>query len=1042
MHLLFDIFRNRSIWRGTGLLLLFFFLGLHAKVHDSFIVKKEATVQKRDTTKRTSPPPESIFNQPFVTTPDMAALARNISYPINYSTGTPQITIPLYTIQCGTLTLPLALTYNASGVRVDDVSGMVGQGWTLTGIPTISRHQKGHFDNQYVCNFQTTGTKTYEYVQEALNSANPWSAIDEQPDEYYYQLADKSGMFLYVMEQNGAGLSYATMPYNDVKVTLTDATYKYFTLTDDDGTIYKFNGGKDYAPIPGSIGESGWKASCMKAANGIDSISFNYYNPVSYTIYQNNDSYTVVDNFMTDGYNRWPRSDLYTDYLMIGDFIDPIEIEEVMEAPIVYKTIGDYRYSYQVNSSGNLYSDNQPDVSPLGFEPYVITKASIPNTIEYKGNTITFGLVSDEGYFKISSIVVKNSQNHIVRNIKLEYDYYENSFRSFLKSVSFKDSTGNMVLEKYTFEYEKPGYLPRSGSRDIDFWGYYNGHDKQNGGTLVPKMVLTSSIDYPYSHSPQYYSGTVNIGATGWYSRASDENYMIYGTLKSITYPTGSKDIFTFEANQTKFATDSTESDFYITSHLLPVPNKANTYYVGGLRIKQIKSIIDEDSVNYRTFQYNSDGTGTSPIDKSTNYFVLDKRKYYYSTYAYSQLHTTVSSRYRVVSSSPNLPLTYGNGAVVMYGEVTEYNGKSANDNNGKTVYKFSVPDYKWTPVDYATRLVNKYRDWRYGHLTQKTVYRKSGNTYVAITKDDYQYANGCMVGNVWAGEYELGSFTNYGVSYDYPFPQGTLYYMGSTYAYPVYAYNLNSITTTVYDGNGNSLISEEGHSFSVPYCNLMTEKTLTQNNVTFTESYEYPYHFSSTAPYTTMLANNILNPVIRTTSTRNEKTIVSKSPYVASWFKPSALQMSFNGETLTERITYSYDEKGNKVQASKDGRENVVFLYGYNSQYIVAVIENATYSTVQSVLGSSLISSIRDSSQPSESQWTELNGLRNNASHKDWHVTVYQYNPLVGVIKMTDPAGQIYTYEYDGLGRLTAKGQFINGTEQTLERYEYHYKQ
>ena len=42
----------------------------------------------------------------------------------------------------------------------------------------------------------------------------------------------------------------------------------------------------------------------------------------------------------------------------------------------------------------------------------------------------------------------------------------------------------------------------------------------------------------------------------------------------------------------------------------------------------------------------------------------------------------------------------------------------------------------------------------------------------------------------------------------------------------------------------------------------------------------------------------------------------------------------------------------------------------------------------------------------------------------------------------MTDPAGQIYTYEYDNLGRLTKKGQYINGPKKTLEEYDYHYKE
>ena len=1034
-------------YRGIAvLLLLFSILATHAQLYQTDTIASNNQDGKNIPVAKvaaSSAPPESVFNQPYVTTPDMAALARNISYPINYSTGTPQISIPLYTIQCGSLTLPLSLTYNASGVRVDDVSGMVGQGWTLTGIPTISRQWKGHIDSQYTCDFQANANKTYEYVEALLDGSNPWSSLDELPDEYYYQLAGKSGMFLYIMEPNDAGLSYASFPYNDVKISLTNTPLQYFTLTDDDGTVYKFDGGKDYAPIPGSIDISGWKASCMRAANGVDSITFSYYDySSSFTLYQNNDSYTVVDNFVTDGINRFPRIDLYTDFFQISGNLEGVEVEEVMKAPIVYKTTDDYRYSYQVNSSGNLYSDNQTAVSPLGFQPYVNTEAALPHTISFKGNTVTFGLISYQGFKKISSIIVRNSQNQIVRNIKFTYDYYQSTSRSFLKSITFTDPTGNTILEKYSFEYDHPGSLPISGNRGIDFWGYYNGGNKENGGTLVPKMILTTSIDYSGYHSPQYYSGTVNIGAPGWYSRASDEQYMKYGSLKSITYPTGAKDEFTYEANQIKFTGERTESDFYISDHLLPVPGKTRTYYVGGLRIKQIKSIINGDSVNYRTFQYNSDGTGTSPIDECTNYFVTDKRKYYYVTWEYTHGSNTTSSRYRTVGSSPVLPLTFSNGAVVMYSEVTEYNGKGASDNNGKTIYKYSVPTYKWTPVDFSTKLTNKYKDWEYGHLTQKSIYRKDGSGYTLIAKDDYNYSRVCSVGKVWAGEYDIETFTNYYGSSVYPFPSGTLQYMGGTYGYPVYACQLSSQTSTVYDGSGHSHSTRQGFGFSIPYSVQMTEKTATINGETFTENYEHPYHFRTTAPYSTMVAKNVLSPVVTTTSTRNGKTIVGKNPYVANWFKPSALQMNFNNEGMNERISYSYDGKGNKVQASKDGRENVVYLYGYNSQYVVAVIENATYSSVQSVLGSSQISSIRDSSQPSESQWTVLNSLRNNTSHEDWHVTTYRYIPLVGVSMVTDPAGQIYKYDYDALGRLTAKKQVINGNDVTLEQYEYHYKQ
>lgn len=988
-------------------------------------------------------PQESLFTQPFVATPDMASLSRTISYPINYSTGTPQIDIPLYTIQCGTLVLPISLSYNASGVRVNDVSGMVGQGWSLCGIPTISRQIKGHIDSGYTCDFNTNQhNSNYQYVESLLDSSNPFSSIDESPDEYYYQLANKKGMFMYIMQPNGAGLSYASFPYNDVKISLTNATYKYFTLTDDDGTTYRFNGGKDYSPIAGGTEESGWKASSMVAANGIDSICFTYLGNSAYTLYQTNDSYTVVDDFETNGLNRWPRIDLYTDYYQIGGEIEGAEIEEVMKTPVVYKTNGNYRYSYQVDNSGNLYSDNQPTLSPLGFLESVNTSASLPNTITFKGNTISFGTSSNDGTNVITSIIVRNSQNQIVRRIRLEYEFYPVKHRSFLTSVCFTNAAGDKILERYSFEYYNPANLPGSGDRGIDFWGYYNGGNKENSGTLIPRMTLRTIIDNSGYQSPQTYVDSVTIGASGWFSRASDEQYMIYGSLKSITYPTGAKDIFTYEANQVKFSGNRRESDFYISDHLLPVPNKTNTYYVGGLRIKQIKSLLNGDSVNYRTFQYNTDGTGSSPIDESTNYFVTSKRKYYYYTYANTQAHTIVNSRYRVISSSPVVPLSFNNGAVVMYEEVTEYNGRGENDNSGKTVYKYSVPSYTWYPVDYATRISNKYKDWQYGHLREKSVFKKEGSSYLRVTKDTYSYTLGCNVGKVWAGEYELKDFTNSDGNYNYPFPAYLLQFEGNNHGYDVNAYNLTSCTKVDYDGNGNTLTNNETYSYSIPYSTQMTSKAMTQNGETYTENYEYPYHHQSSAPYSTMVSKNILSPVVTSTSTRNEKSVVTHTPYVAGWFKPSSVYLNYNGEGLTERITYTYDEKGNKVQASKDGRENVVYLYGYNSQYIVAVIENAQYSTVQSVLGSGVLANIRDSNLPTDYQWNLLNSLRNNSSYKNWHVTTYQYKPLVGVTKITDPAGQTFTFTYDDLGRLLSKGQDINGTEVILETYEYHYKE
>ena len=187
------------------------------------------------------------------------------------------------------------------------------------------------------------------------------------------------------------------------------------------------------------------------------------------------------------------------------------------------------------------------------------------------------------------------------------------------------------------------------------------------------------------------------------------------------------------------------------------------------------------------------------------------------------------------------------------------------------------------------------------------------------------------------------------------------------------------------------------------------------------------------------MVGQNAINYIVTTTSKRGNDSIIVKTPYTtSSRFKPESYKANYNNEGLTNRISYTYDSHANRVGAIKDGKEKVTYLYGYNNQYVIAVIENADYATVNSAIGNTA-ETIATASQPSTANWNTINSLR--SSHHDWHITTYKWKPLVGVISMTDPAGVETRYAYDGLGRLTQKSQVINNTEKLIEEYEYHYK-
>ena len=50
--------------------------------------------------------------------PTAASLGIYGAVPVGHYTGIPQIEIPLYEIKCGSLTIPISLSYHASGIRV------------------------------------------------------------------------------------------------------------------------------------------------------------------------------------------------------------------------------------------------------------------------------------------------------------------------------------------------------------------------------------------------------------------------------------------------------------------------------------------------------------------------------------------------------------------------------------------------------------------------------------------------------------------------------------------------------------------------------------------------------------------------------------------------------------------------------------------------------------------------------------------------------------------------------------------------------------
>src|SRR5687767_7135362 len=84
--------------------------------------------------------------------PVVSGLYQYMTIPVGLYNGVPQIEIPLYTVSDKSISLPLSLSYHASGIKMDECASDVGLGWTLKCGGMITRITRGisdKFDNTY-----------------------------------------------------------------------------------------------------------------------------------------------------------------------------------------------------------------------------------------------------------------------------------------------------------------------------------------------------------------------------------------------------------------------------------------------------------------------------------------------------------------------------------------------------------------------------------------------------------------------------------------------------------------------------------------------------------------------------------------------------------------------------------------------------------------------------------------------------------------------------------------------------------------------------
>ena len=90
---------------------------------------------------------------PAIESPNTASLGVFGEIPVNLFTGTPDISVPIYTVKSGSISFPIVLKYHPALVKPNEHPGWTGLGWNLQCGGSIYRTIKGFVDEEDQINF-------------------------------------------------------------------------------------------------------------------------------------------------------------------------------------------------------------------------------------------------------------------------------------------------------------------------------------------------------------------------------------------------------------------------------------------------------------------------------------------------------------------------------------------------------------------------------------------------------------------------------------------------------------------------------------------------------------------------------------------------------------------------------------------------------------------------------------------------------------------------------------------------------------------------
>uniref|UniRef100_UPI0025CCD69A hypothetical protein n=1 Tax=uncultured Chryseobacterium sp. TaxID=259322 RepID=UPI0025CCD69A len=466
-------------------------------------------------------------------------LSKVSDIPMDLYRGKANISLPIYTIGLSGVNIPISISYNTGGIKLNEQAGTVGLGWSLNVPGNIFKSVKGLEDDNFPVYFKNFNelqnistlniSNNTGYTPESTLQNNDLidgildGRIDSKPDIYKYSLTDFSGSFII---KNNIGIP---IPNDRNKIQKIDASN--FHITDDKGIQYYF---KSFA------------GTLTNSPDGLPSTGVN--------------SYYVIRIINTDG------KEVNFEYNKSYNYPEKNVVES------------DYFKTYiQTSPSGAV---PQVEIPPYKKETYITNHIdNLITRITFPDGEVKFIYNDDAGHsiagslhrkdvvdgIALREINIKNKAGRDIEKYQFDYSYFVSNYPDEIPEKYRLKLTGIQNLlqaNSYTFEYDETIAFPIRGSSSDDHWGYINSllndssirnlpnnlkSDNLSSGNALPENVLinidgTKTYNYPYGRDK------------------NSNDYAKIGVLKSIKYPTGGKKIFTYQNNSIETVKEEIEN--------------------------------------------------------------------------------------------------------------------------------------------------------------------------------------------------------------------------------------------------------------------------------------------------------------------------------------------------------------------------------------------------------------------------------------------------------------------------------------------------